>query len=209
MIKGDILNYTAPETDWNEWYMKLAYYTIEQYQKAVLGKFSNYFDIHSMTYFDKKHIFSVEPPVTKWVTLEEIEDKNYSVYRYTYKKLTKADTTIMRDAAEKMIGVPYDVGQLIDIGFQEVLGYPPYIDKLNIFDFSKKMRMCSAGVGIIYRAFTKYAGLPKLFSMLNPNYWKFNYIDKFYKHGGYWRIEQYPPAIFANSCMFADEFKLI
>lgn len=200
---GDIINYK--EADDSSFTTKIGCWGIRTYQKRVFGAASNWKDVHSMIYFDKNHIFSVEPPKTTYVKLKDIEKYDCSIYRFR-DSLCKDDIKVMRKAADSMIGIPYDYGQLLDIGFQEVLNYPPYIDKLNIFDFSKKKRVCSVGVGVVYRALTKSKPLPKLFSYLNPYKWTDEFKKDFYHHGGYWRIEQYPPAIFANSDMFNYEF---
>ena len=168
-------------------------------------------DTHTTVFFDAQHTFSVEPPKAKFLNVEEYINDDISVYRY-YRDLSGSDVNVMRNTAVTMIGFDYDVGQLIDISINQILGYPGH-NEVTIFDNGKNNHDCSAGAGIIYQAMRKanHPDWPRLFSYLSPNYWSPQFIKKFkteYKSD--WYVEFVYPCMFACSeTHFASEFRLV
>jgi len=205
---GDTINIDG-KTEWWKFWVKIAHWGIRFFQKKLFGSLNNWRDTHTMLYFDNDHIFSVEPPKTKYCKVKDLAGLDISIYRYTGKKISKKGLEVMKDAADKMIGTKYDRGQLLSIAFNQILGYP-YKEKNYMFDFGSKYKVCSVGNGVCYRAFTKAFKLPKLFSKINPVFaddLHKKYHDKVSKRG--WDVENYYPALFANSHMFDDEFILM
>jgi hypothetical protein len=104
----------------------------------------------------------------------------------------------MFKAANKLIGKIYDIGQLLDIAINHILGYTVR-RKYKIFDFGKRCKICSVGVRSIYEFLLQYIqknenkNLQKLFTCGNKS------VD----------VEITTPAHFANSVRYENEFVLV
>ena len=119
----------------------------------------------------------------------------------------------MMDSADQMIGIRYDIGQLLDIAIRGILEYDQ--DRpLSIFDFGRKRKVCSVGVRVcfeyLYQKMIKPSipDAPKgkwLFRSLNPDKWPPSEIEK-YKGTN---VEATAPAHFANTDYFKNEFELV
>lgn len=232
--EGDIINIDGCSSNPAS---EIAYWSIRKAQKELFGKQNKWRDTHTMVKFNNSSIvkyistnekvkkilgnnekpwhktFSVEPPKTTLITTESFAMDKISIYRYTKKQITQDDIKILLEATIPILLTKYDVGQLIDIAINQILGYP-YDEKIYWFDFGTKYKVCSVGAGAIYQKWRKILEakgtiIPRLFSKLNPNRWSQDFIQKFKDNGGRWNIENYYPALFSNSDMFDNEFKLI
>jgi hypothetical protein len=188
-------------------------------QKKVFGSTSRYKDHHTMMYFGKDDIFSVQPPKPTWLKLDEFEqgdNRILSVYRWNGRKLIDKDIGIMKKAADRIIGweKSYDIGQLVDFLISSIAGYP-FDDKIKWFDFGRKHLVCSVGVASVMNHWrhtlweTTGEDIKQPFRQLNPDKWSPEFIEKFKHDGGYWRIDRTFPANYANPEMFANEFTRI
>ena len=118
---------------------------------------------------------------------------------------------IMKESADKLIGIKYDKGQLINMALNNVFGND-FEYKIKLFDLGKERRVCSVGVRAnfeylrkeLYRA-NKEVSMERLFNTLNRDYWTGREYEKFEQVD----IEQTPPAIFVNSKYFDSEFKTV
>ena len=172
------------------------YYHNDNYEIA----FNPNEDTHSMVFFNECATFSVEPPKACWLDVEDYVMDDISVYRYNEKILKDKDLTCMYGVAKEMIGGEYDIGQLIDIAVNQILGYAGH-NEVTIFDAGKNRHVCSAGVAIIYQAWRKKLEIeqPRLFSKLNEMFpfWTPEFINEFkteYKSD--WFVEYTYPAMF-------------
>ena len=120
---GDVINFDS-RAPWYKIHFKIAYWGIRRHHKRLFGRLARWRDTHTMLYFDDCYVFSVEPPRCRWWRLEELNDENISVWRYTKQGFTAHDIGIMCWAAHQMIGHKYDKGQLVDFMINEALGYP-------------------------------------------------------------------------------------
>lgn len=233
--EGDVINIDGHTK--NIFYT-IGYWGIRKAQKELYGPNSRWQDTHTMMKFNNstiskilknnekvqtilennkkpwKKVFSVEPPKATFITTEEFALEHITVYRYTKKKFYSEDIKILLEATIPILLTQYDFGQLINIAVNQILGYP-YDEKVLWFDFGCKMKVCSVGVGAIIQKWRKTLEAqekpvpPRLFSKLNSHYWSKEFIEEFTKNGSRWNIENYYPAIFANSQYYDNEFKLI
>jgi hypothetical protein len=221
---GDVVNQIGEHPPWDI-PLVVAKKAIQAHQKKLFGEKSNWQDTHSMFYLDENRTFSVELPRAMYKRLSEYCLTNLSIYRLQLRKLTKEDIRIIElDPIPRMLGQPYDVGQLLDIAFSgDLLGYD-HRRPLPIFDFGETKKVCSVGVRIIFEYLyqkikdtvpprPEFADRPEeknrtgkwLFRYLNPGKWPPEKIKK-YKGTD---IEATSPAHFSNSDFFCDEFALI
>jgi len=117
----------------------------------------------------------------------------------------------MINAAREIVGTDYDLGQLLDIAINDILGYE-HQRRLTIFDFGRKKKVCSVGVRVVFEYLhqvkieTEDSPPGKwLFDKLNPKKWSEKDIQKFRGTD----VEATAPAHFANSDYFQHEFELI
>ena len=164
-----------------------------------------------MMFFNDDNTFSVELPRATMKSLREYCLSNLSIYRFQLKELTSDDINTMRDAANNMLGTDYDIGQLLDIAINAILGYD-HQRRLTIFDFGRKKKVCSVGVRVVYEYLyqikvknTDSRSGKWLFDELNSEKWSQKKLQKFRGTD----VEATSPAHFANSDYFRHEFKLI
>lgn len=156
-------------------------------------------------------VFSVEPPVATFVPVEDFVMDEITVYRYTYRPLTDADIELMLLATLSIIGTKYDYGQLLNIAANQLLGYK-YEEKIKVFDFGAKRKVCSVGVAVVYQKWRKVleargVQIPRLFSQLNANAWSKDFVEEFKKNGHHWNVENTYPAMFGlTHTHFNNEF---
>lgn len=198
-------------------------------------------DTHSMIHFDKKDIqkliidnntvlqedknkilkiweknnwakvFSVEPPVATFVSIEDFILDDITVYRCSIKEFNERDIELLLKGVLPIIGTKYDFGQLINILICQELGYP-YDEKVKWFDLSGKKKVCSVGVAVGYQFMRKQlelqgVNLPRLFSKLNEDKWEKDFIEKFNKDGAHWNVENTYPCMFGLTMShFNSEF---
>lgn len=180
-------------------------------QKRIFGPLSNYYDHHTMVYFDDDHVFSVEPPKPLFRTLASCLNKyeTLTVYRYNRREINSWDHKEMMDAARTIVGwnKSYDYGQLMDDLVSMIAGYPA--GKFSLFDFGRKNYVCSAGAAAVMNKWrhrlrdVQHVEIPRIFSKLNFPRWTSAFL-KTWK--GHWPIERTTPANFANTDMFDREF---
>ena len=207
---GDVVNQVG-ERKWWQFWLAVTYAAIRWHQKKLFGKNSNWKDTHTMLYFDKKNTFSVEMPKATMKPLQEYCFSNLSIYRLRLTELTPDFIKTLKTSAKKMEGEVYDIGQLLDIAINDILGYE-HQRPLTIFDFGRRKKVCSVGVRAAFeylykkRIKTEDSRPGKwLFYKLNPDKWSPEAIQK-YKGTD---VEATSPAHFANSDYFSYEFKLI
>lgn len=209
---GDVVNQTG-HARWYEIWLHFTYWAIRRYQKGLLGKNANWHDTHTMLFFDEWDTFSVELPRAKVKPLHEYCLSDMAIYRLKLIELSSENIDCMMDAADRMIGTEYDIGQLFDIALRGILGYDQ--DRpLSVFDFGRKRKVCSVGVRVcfehVYQKMIK-ASIPDapagkwLFRSLNPDKWPPSEIDK-YKGTD---VEATAPAHFANTDYFQNEFEFV
>lgn len=212
---GDVINFDS-STEWYNLHIRLGYWGIRDHQHKVFGNLSRWRDTHSMLYLDEDQILSVEPPRARWAKLADLHDDKITVWRYTKREFSDEDIDTMIQVADaELIGTIYDIGQLIDIAINRIMGYPHTI-AYRIFDFSKYCKVCSVGVRVCYEALRKKleaAGdnsMPRLFSKFKYDTWlsrpevmegntELRGVD----------VEATAPAHFANSEWFDDEFEMV
>lgn len=207
---GDVVNQVG-DFHWWQFWLAIGSFTIQRHQKALFGKDSNWKDDHTMMFFEEDNTFSVELPRATMKPLQEYCLSNISIYRFRLKELNADDIETMRVAAKRMIGSDYDIGQLLDIAINGILGYDNQ-RRLKIFDFGRKKKVCSVGIRVVYEYLyqtkirTEDSESGKwLFDKLNPEKWSKKDIKKFRGTD----VEATSPAHFANSDYFQDEFELI
>lgn len=145
-------------------------------------------------------IFSCTFPHTKWETWEEVSKRDWDCYRPIFMLLTQADLDLMKIAAEKMLGTHYDVGQLLDIALNKILGYGVG-SWHTFFDFGAKMKVCSVAARTIFEALRHWTR-----TELPSTSVKKIYDELFPKLFGGVNVERTAPAHFANS---PQEFQLV
>ena len=206
---GDVVNQEGRAKWWEIW-LKIAYWGIRRHQKKLFGKHANWRDTHTMLYLDKNNTFSVELPKATKKTLREYCLSNLSIYRLTKVAINdyKVDLDMITDG---MVGVEYDIGQLLDIALNGILGFGN-LRLLKIFDFGRKKKVCSVGVRVAYEKLyldkIKKPGDREgkwLFYSLNPDKWTEEEIQNYRGTD----IEATTPAHFANSNYINFEFDLI
>jgi len=207
---GDVVN-QVNRCKWWEFWLAIGFWGIRNYQKRLFGRNSNWKDDHCMIFFNKENTFSVELPKAVMKPLTNYCLTDISIYRIRNMDLKEEHINVMRKAADKMVGTDYDIGQLLDIAINGLIGYEHQF-RVRIFDFGKKKKVCSVGVRASFEYLYKEklrGSDPKrrrwLFNELNPEKWPKEKI-KNYKGTD---IEATTPAHFANSDYFSHEFELI
>ena len=184
---------------------------IRRYQRHLFGKEANWKHDHCMLYFDRKFTLSVEPPKTIQKPLEKYCLNDISIYRLRNMTLSNNHINTLRSGAEELVGTAYDVGQLLDIAINGLLGLEHTL-KIKIFDFGKKKTVCSVGVRSVFEYLyqqkikkSKDSRDEWLFNTINPLKWSREIVKRFKGTD----IDATTPAHFANSDYFDNEFKLI
>jgi hypothetical protein len=218
---GDVVNQVGDSSFWPP-HLWVARNAIQSHQKELFGENSNWQDSHSMFYLDYNRTFSVELPRAMFKRLSEYCLTDLSIYRFQLRNLSASDLRIIElDPIPRMLGQPYDIGQLLDIAASQLLGYPNR-RPVPTFDFGKNMKVCSVGVRVIFEflyqkikhtlpvmpAASQDQGVDTekwLFRCMKKDKWPQDAIQK-YKGTD---IEATSPGHFGNSDYFCDDFKLI
>ncbi|MBN2030187.1 hypothetical protein JW824_08065 [bacterium] len=207
---GDVVNQVG-DFKWYEFWLSMGSKSIQSHQKDLFGKNSNWKDDHTMMFFDKDNTLSVELPIATVKPLEKYCLSNLSIYRLRLIELKADHITTMRKSANDMLGTDYDIGQLLDIAINQILGYE-HQRRLSIFDFGRKKKVCSVGVRVVFehlyqqRIRTSDSDSGKwLFDKLNADKWPEKKVEQFNGTD----VEATSPAHFANSDYFCNEFELI
>jgi len=204
---GDIINQVG-HPKWYEFWLSITYGFIKWHQRRLFGKHSNYRDTHTMIYFDPIQTFSVEMPKAILKPLSDYYKSDFTIYRIKNPAITSEMTWYMKEHAKKMVDRDYDVGQLLDIAVNGILGYANR-RKAKIFDMGDKNKVCSVGVRVLLERLNqkhKFQTNGKwLFHSLNPNRWS---TKKIANYRGV-DVEMTTPAHFANTDQFENELKLV
>lgn len=207
---GDVINQVGDHKWWQFW-LAFTHGGIQRHQRKLFGRESNWKDTHTMLYFDEDNTFSVELPRATMKPLREYCLSNLIIYRLRLSQLTPEFVGCLRESATKMVGEGYDIGQLLDIAINDILGYE-HQRRLRIFDFGRKKKVCSVGVRVAFESLyqkkikTENSRPGKwLFYELNPEKWRPKEVQE-YKGTD---VEATSPAHFANSDYFSGEFELI
>ncbi|RME19935.1 MAG: hypothetical protein D6806_17385 [Deltaproteobacteria bacterium] len=215
---GDVVN-SSGRVHCDTFYYALPYHLIRQNQRRIFGNQSIWHDTHCMLYLDPEHTLSVEPFKAKWLKPEDYCLDRISIWRFTKYPVpfTADQVAVMRKYAdEHIIGTIYDVGQLMDIMINTILGYHHTIH-FRIFDFSKRFKVCSVGVRVLYEKLRKHLeetdqpAFERLFQKINPLApWPGGVFPQSKIPGKYGvDVEATSPAHFANSHYFDSEFELV
>jgi len=207
---GDVVNQKTPYKPY-QILLATGIHAIRKYQRRLFGKEATWIHDHCMMFFDRAFTLSLEPPKTIKKPLEKYCLNDISIYRLTKKTLNKQDIDVLREGAEELVGTVYDVGQLLDIAINGLLGYE-HTFKIKIFDFGKKKKVCSVGVRSVFEYLyqkkikkTDNEEETWLFNTINPRKWPEDLVKKYQGTD----VDATTPAHFANSDYFDNEFKLI
>ena len=108
-------------------------------------------DTHTVGYTGDGKIFEITFPKARFIELELKNSYVYTVARYADKAIESPhEISTIYEAWEKMEGDWYDVSQLLNIGVNQILGFPD-TEYYNYCDISKKNKVCSSGyiVGLV------------------------------------------------------------
>jgi len=207
---GDIVVSVGKHRWWQFW-LTIMHAAIHAHQRGLFGRQGNWQFTHAMLYFDAENTFSIEMPNATMKPLEKYCLHEFTIYRLKHVELNSDYLTILKKAALEMVGENYDMGQMLDMAINSVLGFD-HIRKLKIFDFGRAKKICSVGVRTAFeylyqRSIKSGPAEPSkwLFQELNPSKWKREDIRHY--HGT--DVEATAPAHFANSDYYADEFEKI
>ncbi len=207
---GDVINNTGGKCIWYKPWNCIAKWGIQYYQKRLFGKKSDYKPTHTVLYFSPDKILSTTTPKVRWETLEERISEGFTVYRYSKKEYSDRHIEIMFNEASKLIGLSYDVGDLVDMMICQLLGYD-HARKVRWFEFSRKKMVCSTSVRAIQEKLRKTLeaeddfSFPRLFNKLNPEKWSEKDIADFTRTD----VEMTSPAHYSNSEWYEGEFSKI
>ncbi|MBC8181986.1 hypothetical protein H8E88_12780 [candidate division KSB1 bacterium] len=207
---GDVVTSVGTHKWWQFW-SAIIHYGIQLQHRRFFGGNSNWRSTHAMLYLDKKNTFSVEMPRAIFKPLKEYCLSEMFIYRLQLKELTSEDIESLKKAATELAGENYDIGQIVDIALNSLLGYG-HQRRYKLFDLGRKKKVCSVGV----RAAFEYLYLKNikteesrpgkwLFYEMNPQKWSQKKIEKYNGTD----VEVTTPAHFCNSDYFCDDFELV
>ena len=207
---GDVVTSVGTHKWWQFW-SALIHIGIQWQHRRLFGTNSNWRSTHAMLFFDEQNTFSVEIPRATFKPLKEYCLSELFIYRLRLKELNPEYIKTLKEAAAELVGENYDVGQILDIAINSILGYK-YQRRLKLFDMGRKKKVCSVGVRVAYeylyqQKIKKEDSRPGkwLFYKLNPKKWKQKDIEK-YKGTD---VEVTAPAHFCNSDYFCNDFELV
>lgn len=215
---GDVLNVAGQDYTGLNVFQKIGFWIVEKIilwdQKRTFGPKSNYLDHHSQMYIGNNQVWSCEPPKPLIKPLEKCLNpyETISVYRYQKKDFDSWDQAVIMGMVNTILNwdTPYSIGLLVDDLIASIAGYPA--SPFRIFAPSRKDLVCSVGCATIMHGWrhklwdVKHFDLPRLFGKLNESMWSKDFIRKW---PGYFPVDRTPPAIFANSNIFDNEYKFI
>ncbi len=143
---GDVVTSVGTHKWWEFW-NGFIHYAIQWQHRRLFGRNSNYRSTHAMLYLDEKNTFSVEMPRAIFKSLKEYCFSEMFIYRLRLKELTATDIKILKEATTELIGQNYDIGQIMDIAINSLLGYG-HQRRLKLFDLGMKKKVCSVGVRV-------------------------------------------------------------
>ncbi|MFH1010440.1 MAG: hypothetical protein V1784_04295 [bacterium] len=153
---GDVLN-SDSKPRWWEFWMRVLYAEIRRYQKRKWKGRSprkrGWRDVHSMLYLGDGRFLSVTVPRSVICELEVSERAKYRICRYQSEdwNFREEELAVLKDAAQLLVGHGYDYGQLLDILLKQL--FPSFVkEKLSLFDFGRKRKVCSVGVHFCFLA---------------------------------------------------------
>jgi hypothetical protein len=216
---GDIINFENCVDSWWDIAMSFALKLIVWDQKKVFGGNSRYKDHHTELFIDRDHIYSMEPPKGLYQNIEHICLDPITIYRFTKHKFNNRDIAEMKKISDQLVGVDYDIPQLLNILFNTLLGFPNS-DKIKFF---KKGFVCSVAIRTIYEKWRKqwnkkhednkdFVKIERLFNTLNlhlnpPGALVQRHRKGIVKDGV--EIEMTSPAHFANSAFYGHAFEMV
>jgi hypothetical protein len=124
---------------------RFVYWQIRAYQRRKYPHSPRTRAIHSMLCLGDGRFLSVQHPRAIITGLDIEPGSNISVWKYNYlEEFGEASWQAFDQAVREIVGTPYDYGQLLDILVHQLFGWLP--QKLNLFDFSRKRKVCSVAV---------------------------------------------------------------
>jgi len=180
---------------------------IRTYQKELFGESSDWRPTHTVLYFSDDKVFSMTYPVARWETLEYQTKQRFKVLRYTKRRYTQQHIDMMYKTAEQFLGSRYDIGDLVDIMINKILGYP-HEKKIAVFESSKQLKVCSTAVRTIQEKLRKDLeqqgdfSFGRLFNVLDRGKWLSHQIEEFTRT----HVEMTTPGHYTNSEWFDHEF---
>jgi len=207
---GDVVTWIGKHAWWQFW-SALVHAGIQWQQRNLFGKTSNWKDTHAMVFLDESNTFSVELPRATTRHVREYCLANLSIYRLRMIELTSAHVAVMRSAVMDLVGEGYDLGQILDIAINTLLGYD-HQRRLKFFDMGRKKKVCSVGVRVVFEYLYQHSirtveSRPGkwLFHQLNPDRWPAPFVAEYRGTD----VEATAPAHFTNTDFFSNEFELI
>lgn len=172
---GDVLN-TSSTPKWWQFWLQVVYWQIRHYQKRKWGDRARTRDVHSRLYLGNGKFMSTEPPKTCIVDASEVLGKTDTLYRVCrYKDVDwdfpPEDMARMRGFIQaRLLGTAYDYGQLLDILLKQL--FPFFnIERLSIFDFGRKKKVCSVAVHAVLLHWWKTLGMAPECNLMEPTLW--------------------------------------
>ena len=101
---GDVINNDGGRFIWYQPWTGVLNWAIQQYQKDLFGKESDYAPTHTLLYFSPEQIFSMTTPKGKWETLEERCQSGFTVFHYTKHAYSERHLEIMYQTASELVG---------------------------------------------------------------------------------------------------------
>lgn len=222
---GDIVNTEAQLQSWWDIEMSIGWKGIWIDQKYAFGEEARWKDEHTTVFITPETTLSVEPPRATYLNLRAYSLDKITIYRYNKYKFDDKDISMMTEFYKPIWYTKYDYGQLINILINTLFFDDPDTQVVKIFDHSKTEKVCSVGARVVYERWIKWHNaqvppdkkLPKLFRTLNAKFENVGHLKEMYfkpdpknlndRQGV--DVEMTTPAHFANSEMFANEFKRV
>lgn len=139
---------------------KFAYAQIRGYQKRKYpdASLEHVSAVHSQIHLGSGQFLSVESPRAR--IHEPVLEDNHRYTLWVYKHTDKFDDNSWRAfeiAVDKLVGTPYDYGQLLDILVNQVFGWTA--NPLKIFDLGRRRKVCSVACHVCLLA--AYKAIPE------------------------------------------------
>jgi hypothetical protein len=200
-------------------WLRFAYWEIRRNQKRIFGNQSNWYDTHCMLYLDEDHTLSVQFPVNLWRTPKDYCKERISIYRFTkHSPFAPDEIAAMKEYFETyLLGVRYNVGELIDIRLSNIFGFRNQLHGLLFGNVNRRHTVCSVGVREVLEALGRKLaqcgrdGFGTLFRKPNAlAAWPGGLFPQSRDPSNYaadlWVTA---PAHFANSGYYENEFELV
>jgi hypothetical protein len=211
---GDVVNLEA-RAPWWALDERLALCALRARQRRLFGRLGRTRDTHSLLYLDEAHLLDVSPPRVRWSALGELGQHDLSIWRPTVLALGPAEIDQLRALLAPLVGEVFEPARLRARLTMAGLGYPFSIKPPGL------AAALGAGLGAVFaRAAFEHLRRQRLLACQPAPRRLFGHFkdptlqdrpvfaaaDQL--HQGV-DVEATLPAHFANSLMFAEEFRLV